>query len=768
MMESREFKLLPFQLNAVEQTVEAVYRYDGSKNIFTAGTNIPEFLEGSPKPYLHRIKAITGAGKTPILASVSSRLKDCIILWTTPRGAIIEQTTQNLKGKYNPLLNSNSEVMSLDEALNNASWNRLIGQERGSTIITTTVARFNQQDGNNLNIHKGDPSPWEQLCNEAKRPIWVFYDEGHNATENQFNKLLELQPKGFILASASPLSPDLQILLPGEDKKAKESELNNNRSTIIDTKQVVNAGLLKRTIEIHDLETGDHKILEAAYKKREYLESISDNNIVACYMVDRNSDGTGVLHGLHIWEQLISLGADPKTIAVHLQGAKKVSEIEAKRGKPYFRQLVPTYDEQLTPEDLKKNGFKHLIWNLSLEEGWDEPWAYVGYFHGKQANERKITQRIGRLVRNPFKNNEGLPSLAPEIPLRSVYCYLNSSDEVLKAVVERLQDEMNTSGLEVMIVKNAKADKETEVIKPKINKSIPRLCLNPDYDRIERELFDTLFKRIMNKQAYLANGSAVTLKFNVGDKANIAKKKRRLKENAPTTVAEIIKSFLEQRDPRLIRRKGSVGCWISPLFWRKPELLSKIYYTSEAYYEFKRRSDKFIEKMDRLISLELDNDQEDPFIVDVSTLINPNGGTAKLLNRYKVHSFNYSIHSRYNGFNSLELGVAKALDQYGATWFRNPSRSGYGIPLTQPDNSSTMFYPDFIAWKGKEVYFIEAKGAHLVDLAKKEKLKMLPRGFSLGMITQEQYEYKLIRRGNKKVHESTGSLLELLQDLMDV
>ena len=217
-MKRLDFQLLSFQHEAVMQTVEAIYRYDGSKNIFTVGKQIPTELEGKQKPYLHRIKAITGAGKTPILAAVSAHLKDCIILWTTPRGAVIEQTTENLKNKYRNLLGANAEVFSLDEALKNASWNRIIERQNGCTIITTTVASFNQREGKNLIIHKGDPSPWQQLCQEVKRPIWVFYDEGHNATENQFHRLLELQPNGFILASASPLAADLQILLPGEDK----------------------------------------------------------------------------------------------------------------------------------------------------------------------------------------------------------------------------------------------------------------------------------------------------------------------------------------------------------------------------------------------------------------------------------------------------------------------------------------------------------------------------------------------------------------------
>jgi hypothetical protein len=84
---------------------------------------------------------------------------------------------------------------------------------------------------------------------------------------------------------------------------------------------------------------------------------------------------------------------------------------------------------------------------------------------------------------------------------------------------------------------------------------------------------------------------------------------------------------------------------------------------------------------------------------------------------------------------------------------RNPARTGYGIPLIQSDNSSTKFYPDFIAWKNDEIFFIEAKGLHLVEDVKKLKLTKLPKGLHLGIITQEHDFYKLITKGNNESHE---------------
>lgn len=769
-MKHYDFQLLQFQQEVVDKAVEAIYSYDGSKNIFSFGKDIPAELEGKPKPYLHRIKAVTGAGKTPILAAIAAHLKHSIILWTTPRGAIIEQTTENLKGKYRALLGGDVEVLSLEEVLRNASWNRIIERTSGCTIITTTVASFNQKNSKNLTIHKGDPSPWQQLCTEVSRPVWVFYDEGHNATENQFKKLLELQPKGFVLASASPLAADLQILLPGEDKESKEHVLNEHRTTSVDTRQVVAAGLLKRTIEIHDLDTGEHKILQAAYQKRAYLEELNDgNNIVACYIVDRDSEGTGVLHGLHIWEQLIAAGADPCTIAVHLSGAEKAAEAKISHGDARFRSLIPTYDKKFGPGDLKEQGFKHIIWNLSLEEGWDEPWAYVGYFHGEQSNESKIIQRIGRLIRNPFKGDDGLPMLSAIEPLRSVYCYLNSSDNVLKSVVARLQNEMDTSCMEILVIKESADDKHTEMSEPKAKYVIPKLSLTFDPMVLEQSLFKALFHAAkLHEDAFLADGKSVVVTMAVGSHDEVHKTEEKLSENIPAILADVVKHYLAQKDVRLIRKRGSVGGWISPLFWRREELQKPVNYSSDAYYTFRQRCDLFVASLDKLINIDLDNDEDDPYVVPAIKLINPNGGDTETKKRhYKVHSFKNAVHDRYNGLNNFELEIALVLDECGVPWARNPSRTGYGIPLVQSDNSSTMFYPDFIAWKDGKIFFIETKGLHLLEETKQVKLTRLPKGMYLGVITQEYDMYTLLERGFSSVHQkSSPTVKKLIKEFM--
>jgi type III restriction enzyme len=656
-------------------------------------------------------------------------------------------------------------VLSLDEATGH-KWTEVTEAESGCTIIMMTVSSFNQsKDKSFLRIHQGDEgSPWNQLAKERKRPLWVFYDEGHNATENQFARLFELRPQGFLMASASPLSPDLWILIPGEDKQAKEETFNGKRTTKVDTAEVVKAGLLKRRIEIHDLSTAEDNVLAAAYKKRQSLESVCKQGVIACYVVDRDSGATGAQHGLRIWEKLVKLGAEPRSIAVHLSGAKKAAELQAVT-KPTFSKLIATYDDKVGPEELKKRGFRHLIWNLSLEEGWDEPWAYVGYFHGEQNSETKVTQRIGRLIRNPFKDHEGLPELPGEPALETVYCYLNASEGLLTDVVERLRGEMETSLADVVVIKEVKDDFPTTPVPTRQVLSLPSLFLSVRSEEMEKGLHDELFRTSMAKEDYIAKGKEIKQVIDLQSN-KVKSHETVLSSNVPTTVGRIVYDYLEMKDWRFVRARGSVGGWLSESLWSDTSMQKPVAYTSRACEELKRRCDEFIAKLDRYMSLQSESSDENWIVPDFE-MVNPDGGdTEKKRSYYKVHKFSNSAHLSYNGLNNDELTVARAIDALGVPWIRNKDRVGYGIPLVHPSGSSAHFYPDFIVWplpQGERVVFLEFKGGHLLEQMKSEKMVILPSGMTLSVVTEGKSGHVLLRQFNGKIQEDNGSLSDMVK-----
>ena len=74
-----------------------------------------------------------------------------------------------------------------------------------------------------------------------------------------------------------------------------------------------------------------------------------------------------------------------------------------------------------------------------------------------------------------------------------------------------------------------------------------------------------------------------------------------------------------------------------------------------------------------------------------------------------------TAYSAPTGLNkTLELPFAQELDKLGVTWCRNPPRSGFGIPLLSPGQSN-FFYPDFLAWKAKNVFALDTKGEHILE-----------------------------------------------------
>ena len=124
-----------------------------------------------PRPFFQALSAITGAGKTPILAQAVALLRghftnEPIVLWMSKAKSVVAQTLTNFSGgKYSELIDD-FRVINIQGLTP-----QLI--EDGSTplLLMTTTGLFNNKDqsAGALNIYKkdndvfGDRSPWERL-----------------------------------------------------------------------------------------------------------------------------------------------------------------------------------------------------------------------------------------------------------------------------------------------------------------------------------------------------------------------------------------------------------------------------------------------------------------------------------------------------------------------------------------------------------------------------------------------------------------------------
>jgi len=108
----------------------------------------------------------------------------------------------------------------------------------------------------------------------------------------------------------------------------------------------------------------------------------------------------------------------------------------------------------------------------------------------------------------------------------------------------------------------------------------------------------------------------------------------------------------------------------------------------------------------------------------------------------EVELFTNALHQGYDGLNKLEKPFAQALDATGLPWCRNPSQTGYKIPLLSP-GATVWFFPDFLLWVGNTVFCLDTKGEHLVESdAGRKLLNILPATGS-----EAEVKVKLISRG---------------------
>jgi len=697
--------LMRFQLEASDAISQMLSTYPNApfKRWFNPET-------GQPYPFLCRLRAITGSGKTPILASSISTLGDAIVLWTTNRGAVISQTATNLSagGRYAQLLHQDTQVLELSD-LSTSDWSEVISATTGLTIILSTVALFNRED-NVLNVHKdrNGTSHWTMLAGEGSerrhRPLYIVYDEAHGGTTAQFSRLTELNPRAFVLASAADLPEDLTHLLPGLTSDEKSISLNA-QTVVVSTPDVVEAGLLKTRLYFVDCNTTRRDALKEANNKwmelSQKLKAVKEWPVMCCIV---NSS----LAGLEVWETLTQeLKVDPRRVAVHLANIDKALA-NANPNAPW-NQLIDTHKAKKTPEALRNEGYTHLVWNLSLREGWDEPWAYIAYLDGAGKSAIDISQKIGRFLRQP--NAEPFD----DGDLNSAYFYFNVPDEDFTDILLATQAELENEGHEVISVSASairpKSSRESPLKTPT---SIPKVVesFGEDLNALDNILIDNvpLFAAADLHAPGRISTRVLDLRNNSEDDS--LKKEEQRTDNTEIQVWNYLITRLASLDSRIAKKNGT--CF-TPFVKSNPRLKQKLQFGSAAMATLNQNLSLIRKRLNDELRLVYEHD--DVFNVKPFNLISPDLQTDDLVKRerYCVRKFLNALHAEYNGMNAFEVKIAEALDTLGTTWCRNPSKTGYSIPIPEIGEGTAGFYPDFLLWTSSCLWAIDPKGAHLLN-----------------------------------------------------
>ncbi len=741
-------ELFSFQQEAADKIAAVALNY------YVTG---PDKMGGRPIPFVGQLKAVTGAGKTPVLAKVIGTLNPALILWTTKFGSVVDQTVANLRlgGKYHHLLGRGPvEVIKFSDIGSPAAWHQILEAKAGVTILVSTVAAWYTSETNDrLNVHRvnpdwGDKSRWEQLKTQRARPLWIVYDEAHNTTTEQVEFLDELGPSGFFVASASGLKGKLQLYLTNLPE-----EVRKERIVPVSTRAVVDAQLLKSTISIADYDSPVAEMLADVAARRDDLEkklkALGRSTIPKAIYVVETSNPT-------------AKGGDPRPVAlwkVLVQQCKVKPESIAictnTKDLPKDAIRVDTID-QLTPEH------KHIIFNKKLQEGWDDPSVYVCYFDGKTESANRIQQVVGRALRQPGAKH------LPDEDLNTAFFFLNCPNEAMEKIIDQLKEELH-------IYKGDDAPDDFEPFKIKEERrALARIKVKSELEgklrvprlQIEMPLADRLRKFIERKtidfgdEDRAAGGRALVSVVSVRS-GEVSQNTRDLLEDMQVRCGVYLQDQI---------RALSKDCLnaIHPATFSNQKLDKPACLKSKALEYYRGIALEVVRDYETQVQIEpLADESEATYVVGA---YQPSGTIQK--------SFDHAAHPYYDNkaMNEDEIDVARALDKWAEyIWTRNRPRLDYGIPLPVKSGGSSVFYPDFLWWVRDTVWAIDPTGKFILEEKIRTKLLSVPAPLRIALITRGQYDslYRKTSPGGwtlvrQRVGNPAPEVFEQLDDLLAV
>jgi type III restriction enzyme len=705
-------KLFDFQREAADQLGEAAQEW-----VTAYAAQGPLKLGRTVIPFLGQLKAVTGAGKTPILARVCGEIGPALVLWTSRSSAVVEQTYRNLLGKYRALLPV-AGVQIVRERPSKGEWERLITATDGLTIWVTTVGSWNEKEAAEaggsesarLNMHRphpdwgGDVSPWGQLRTKLERPLWVVYDESHNQTPTQLDQLVGLSPIGFLMASATPPASELFSQFDSQIRAdGVMSPIAEKGRVVVKTRDVVETQLLKRTLEVLDYQTEPEAMLDEVTTRYGKLAKAAKAEAIpvnpkAVYVVEKSNPPRGskeMARPVSIWHHLREKRIPAEQIAVYTQTKQ-----------------VPEEAEKIVSLTALEHRHHHIIFNQALQEGWDDPEAYLCYFDEETRSYVRIQQIVGRVLRQPNAQHA-----ANEL-LNTATLFVRVPNVKYEEVIGQIKDELSLYAVDDddpfgsggIRLKTRKEPLSPVQVKPKHRNKlrVPNYVLGDADLATATKRIVSHGKRPWSDEDLVAPGVRRTRKISLAG------------DEDQTRFAEIAMNsrtrngaFLRRRIQRLSR---SCSHQLHPDLFKGAAFDQASCAGSLAQTELAGLAADVVEAYEQSVELKVNPiASESHWVVDEH-----HPGTSEL------RSFKNAGHARYgrSSFTKDEYEFAQALDGLGkGVWVRNPSRgTGYGLPLPTKVGDSSTFYPDFLWWVGDTCFAIDPTGRHILEDKVRAKL----------------------------------------------
>ncbi|MHB1757863.1 MAG: DEAD/DEAH box helicase family protein [Leptospirillum sp.] len=695
-------ELLPFQIAASTQIAERFHQYMEDPLTITRTRIVP---------YYQNLSSITGSGKTLILSDAIEQIRSSlplepVVLWLSKGRVVVWQTFNNLaNGKYSSLVGG-FNVKPLMECTPSDVEDSSCG-----LILVATVGKFNQKDKEQgdrkifkVGLDMADKSLWEILkvrkdSHGRKRHFIIVYDEGHNLSNQQTELLLELDPDALIAASATvrvPTALENTINRLKQDKQWKDS----NFVTAVKSSDVVKSALVKKQIMIcgyltpmelainellAEMKKADATVGRLSLGFRPKAIYVSNTNVVDGSSIKEDAARPfteRMARPILIWRHLVGNGIDPKEIAIYCD----LKFDPRFRPPPTFNLFAggdSDYDQFLT------GNYRHIIFNLSLQEGWDDPACCFGYIDKDMGSPDQVTQIIGRVLRQPGAQHY------PAAILNTAHFYIRTDEKgVFEDIIDDVRRRLTAEAPDITLTITKSTHGGDRPTRPALkHMTVPIASINTASakDHIG-EVVRMIPTYQGNTEDTIGKGGRIQILQTIGKNSDAKEEWVNVEHSNRVTARWIFLRELQKRHPK------AVGlCDIE-----HPKFDALIEYNSSAADLIKAHAVKVDDTYVEYSEI-VQNANEDHYIVD-----------SVPVDETQMLKFKNSIHEGYSYLNELEKEFAQALDKTKKPWCRNPSQGGYGIPLLDRGSTRT-FNPDFIVWTDKKhIIAIDTKGDHLI------------------------------------------------------
>lgn len=715
--------LYEFQAYAADQIADRVVEYYNEPLEVAKGRTIRRI------PFIQLLSSITASGKTIILADAVSSIAhelpvSPIILWLSKATVVVEQTYASLDtgGTLHSLI-IDFVVRTLIE------YDPIeVANERHPFLFFATVGTFNQKDkekGSRRVFQSGLDDTAQSTWNALKlrpdpegnrRPLIVVYDEAQNLSDQQTDLLLELEPDAFLLATATQRLPRRLNEDVIEILYKLGNRTDNDLITIVDAKAVADSDLIKTTIELVGHQASMEQVVEKMLLELRQTEQDGKDfglqglpkavYICKTNMVEESNERDNHKRPfiqrqappILIWRHLTEkLGVDPAEVVVY-------SDLRVDRNFPLPPEFILFNGGDNDYDQFIKGGFRHIIFNQSLQEGWDDPLVYFAYIDKSMGSKIQAEQVVGRLLRQPARHHYS----ADRLNMAQIHVRVESTG-VFDEVVTSIQKKIQSENLSIKLIQSPPGKKPRVEYKPKVVKTIPVSATITDNaeEPIKRCIETMTDYREDSGVNTLGIGRTTRVQKIVGQPGNEAFVWEEVGHSAI-----VLARWLFIREVRRIY-PGALGLATTSSSDGTPTKFdARVGLGSNAAIHITKVAHEVANAFVENVYLKLR--KPNPYIIG-----------SLLQQSENVIPFQHALHEGYEGLNPDELKFAYALDRTNLVWCRNVPRIGYGIPLIEPGKTEN-FFPDFLVWSGNDVYAIDTKGPQLHTDAMRKLIQIRP------------------------------------------